>query len=235
MKSLLMTLVLLFFASNSFFSLANFNISNIKELPSYEQYVFESDKTDDPVTMKLTMRVTNKSWAVSIQYRAKDTGYDEHLVIRFSDMQTTSSVRSNYNKSTATVETFSLQTDNIENKDPDTFTLLSYNGLGYLIRTFPFQSPQNKIALKFSENSDSKMSFIVQNNRIIRMNTPALGVTDVYEVETGMNIPLISALIPKSYFYINTNNSRQIVGLKESFSRRGKETVLKLSRYSTNP
>ncbi|MEK6795523.1 MAG: hypothetical protein AABZ39_12140 [Spirochaetota bacterium] len=210
-----------------------FNITNIT-VPAYERYLLRD--LNGGQTMALEINSVNDkrfgpSWSVNAVTTFPEMKNEASMIIRHADLQVVSAAETRTFKDGTVRETFELKSLTATNDDKG-FLVSNPQSIGYIMRTFPFTSGERQITLRFLGSRGGGMSFYVKNNGLKRIDLKTLGRIDAYELELGVDASLLSAFIPKTFYYFRNDVQKTFVRFKGSFMPGAKENDLELVEYT---
>lgn len=211
----------------------NFSISNVKSLPKYEKYVFRATGTtletaEVTIEYKLINEGTDSlSWEVKGKMPINGIEIEEEYVIRHRDLKVLSSVRRQKFERGVSEMVSSWNVDTKINED-DVFLISTFQGIMYILRTFPFESNTNEIRVRMAQQTNDKIALKIKNKGLKPINTPKYGSVNAYETQVSLSIPLIGGFLPNINYFFRNDNNHTLVAMKGAFGMTGKKMDVKL-------
>lgn len=210
-----------------------FSISNIKSLPKYEKYVFKATGTTleaTTVTMeysKINEGTDSLSWLVKGKMPINGIDIEEEYVIRHRDLKILSSVRrQKFKRGTSKM----VSTWNVDTKvnEEDIFLISTFQGIMYILRTFPFESNTKEIRVRMAQQTNDKIALKIKNKGLKSVITPKYGEVKAYDTQVSLSIPIVGGFLPNINYFFRNDKSHTLVAMKGAFGMAGKKMSVKL-------
>lgn len=236
MKKIYIWLITCILITNNTFGAANFSVRNIDKIPLYEKYVFKATGTTlEATTVTMEYRVINagtqdQAWKVKGKMPINGIEIEEEYIIRHSDLKILSSVRrqkfsrgSSEMKSTYSVDT---KTD-----EEDLFLISTFQGIMYILRTFPFKSDKKELKVRMAQQTNKKISLKIRNKGLKDISCPKYGKVKAFDTQVSLSIPLIGGFLPNINYFFKNDSSHTLVAMKGAFGMTGKKMNVKLVEH----
>ncbi|MBI4977209.1 MAG: hypothetical protein HZC28_06980 [Spirochaetes bacterium] len=177
-------------------------------------------------------RSKTRTWNITSLQHFPGISSDNRLSVRLSDMQPFRATNARFFKEGGYAETFLLTNESVPNDNPKVFFIASPQLVMYVLRAFPFTSSTKEITIRMFGSRENGFNFTIRNNGLKRVTLKGFDACDAYELELGVDIPLFSAFIPKSYYYFRNDPQRSFVKFRGALMPGAKESELELAEYS---
>ena len=214
----------------------NFSIKNLSDIPSYERYEFNASGTtleNTKVIIEYTLvnRGTDSaSWIIKGSMPINGLFIEEEYTVRLRDLNVVSSKRKQSFKKGYS-ETNSEYSVDIKTNDPGEFIISTFQGLMYLLRTFPINSSVKAIDVYMAQQATEKIGIHVRNKGEKSITTPLYGTVSATELHVAVAIPLVGGFLPNVNYYFRNDPARTLVGMKGAFSMTGKKMDVLLVKH----
>lgn len=231
MKTLLLLLTMTLFSFGA--ARNNLSAANLKTIPSYERYEFKGSSTKhDNLPVVIEYFKKDSLWETKGSMGIGNKKIDERYKINIRNLLITEYWRDlsyprGVTKTHATIQA-DTQTD-----DPQEFIVSNISGLMYILRTYPFDRPVDKIMVRSPSQEKGHMNFMIKNRGMKKMNIPAFGECDVYNIEVSLVIPVVSGVLPKLNYYFRNDPQKTLVAMKGLMPGSGSKIDIVLKKYSS--
>ncbi len=232
-KTALISTALLFVSISLSHGANNFSMENIKNVPKYEKYVFRAtgttlEATEVTIEYHLLNEGTDSlSWKVKGKMPINGIEIEEEYVIRHRDLKVLSSVRRQKFDRGVSEMISSWDVDTKINED-DVFLISTFQGIMYILRTFPFESNTKEIKVRMAQQTNDKIALKIKNKGLKAINTPKYGGVNAYETQVSLSIPLIGGFLPNINYFFRNDKNHTLVAMKGAFGMTGKKMDVKL-------